>query len=111
MKETFELEKEIDNILWKLGFTSYYKGTIYLKDSILMVYNNRELLQDINLLVKNVTEKNNAINKDVVRSVMDKTINSVLDLLDATLVFEVFGDIYDGRKISLKYLLKRVNHI
>ena len=66
MKETFELEKEIDNILWKLGFTSYYKGTIYLKDSILMVYNNRELLQDINLLVKNVTEKNNAINKDVV---------------------------------------------
>ena len=110
MKETFELEKEIDNILWKLGFTSYYKGTIYLKDSILMVYNNRELLQDINLLVKNVTEKNNAINKDVVRSVMDKTINSVLDLLDTSLVFEVFGDFYDGRKISLKYFLDLCIH-
>ena len=64
MKETFDLEKEVDTILWKLGFTSYYKGSIYLKDSILMVYNNRNLLQDVNLLIKNVAKKNNTLNKE-----------------------------------------------
>lgn len=110
IKETFDLEKEIDNILWGLGFTSYYKGTIYLKDSIFMVFNNKELLQDVNFLIENVAEKNNAINKNVVRSIMDKTINNVLDLLDTTIVFEVFGDLYDGRKISLKYFLDLCIH-
>lgn len=74
------------------------------------VAHNRDLLQDVNLLIKNVTEKNNASNKDVVRSVMDKTINSVLDFIDNTVIYDVFGDFYDGRKISLKYFLDLCIH-
>lgn len=110
MKETFELEKEVDNVLWRLGFTSYYKGSMYLKDSILMVYNNKDLLQDVNLLINKVTEKNKASNKDVVRSVMDKTINNVLNFIDKTVIYDVFENFYDGRKISLKYFLDLFVH-
>ena len=38
LKDSLELEKNLDDILWKLGFTSYFKGTIYLKDAIWFVY-------------------------------------------------------------------------
>ena len=110
MKETFELEKEVDNILWGLGFTSYFKGATYLKDAILMVYNDKELLKDVNFLVEKIAEKNNAYNQSVVRSVMDKTLNSVLDLIDNSVIYNIFGDFYDGRKISLKYFIDLCIH-
>lgn len=110
MKETFELEKEVDNILWGLGFTSYFKGATYLKDAILMVYNDKELLKDVNFLVEKIAEKNNVYNKSIVRSVMDKTLNSVLDLVDNSVIYNVFGNFYDGRKISLKYFIDLCIH-
>lgn len=44
LKDSLELEKNSDDILWKLGFTSYFKGTIHLKDAILFVYEDKSLL-------------------------------------------------------------------
>jgi len=105
LKDSMEIEKNIDDILWKLGFTSYFKGSIYIKDAILMTYNDRQLLQDFNILIKNVSVKNNVSNEKIVRSAMDKTLNNVLDCVDINVIYNIFGDNYDGRKISLKYFI------
>ncbi len=105
VRDTMEIEKTIDSILWKLGFATYFKGTIYLKTAILLAYSDNKLLQDMNILVKKVTERNNAENEKVVRSVMDKSINNVLDYLHTDLLYEVFEDDYDGRKVSVKYFI------
>lgn len=105
LKDTLEIEKKIDTVLWKLGFTSYFKGTIYLKDAILLAYNDNELLQDMSKLVIKVSEKNNISNDKVVRSAMDKSLNNMLDYIDNSIIYDIFGDDYDGRKISLKYFI------
>lgn len=105
IKDTLEIEKRIDDILWKLGFTTYFKGSMYLKDTILLAYNDNNLLQDMNTLVKKVAEKYNIENAKVVRSAMDKSLNNVLNFIDNSNIYNVFGDYYDGRKISVKYLI------
>lgn len=105
IKNTTEIEKSIDDILWRLGFASYFKGTIYLKDAILLAYNDNKLLQDMNALVKKVAEKNNIENDKIVRSAMDKSLNNILDFIDNSKVYDIFGDDYDGKKISVKYLI------
>ena len=110
IKDTLDIEKTIDTILWKLGFTSYFKGTIYLKDAILLAYNDTKLFQDMNILVKKVAEKNNIVNEKVVRSAMDKSLNTMLDYTDINVFYDIFGDDYDGRKISVKYFIDLCMH-
>ena len=110
LKDTSELEKQIDSILWKLGFNSYFKGTIYIKDCILLAYSNNDLLHDMSKLVLKVSEKNNVFNDKIVRSAMDKCLNHILDYLDNKRLYEIFGDNYDGRKISLKYFIDLCIH-
>lgn len=105
MKDTLEIEKKIDTTLWKLGFATYFKGTIYLKDAILLAYNDNELLQDVNVLIEKVSEKNHVKNNKVVRSAMDKSLNNVLDYLHTDVLYNVFGEYYDGRKVSVKYFI------
>jgi hypothetical protein len=105
LNDTLEIEKTIDDILWKLGFTPHFKGTDYLKDAILLAYNNDDLLEDMNILVEKVAEKNNVENEKIVRSLMDKTLNNIFDSTNKSIVYEIFGNNYDGRKISLKYFV------
>lgn len=105
IKETLNIEKTIDDIFWKLGFTPHFKGTIYLKDAIMFAYNDRNLLQDMDEFVKRISEKNNVINEKSVRSVMDKSLNTMLEYTDISVIYNVFKDDYDGRKISLKYFI------
>lgn len=105
LKDCMNLEKSIDDILWRLGFTYYFKGTIYLKNAILLAYNDRKLLLDTKSLVRKVAEKNNIKNSNVVRSNMDRALNSMLNYIDKTTIYDVFGKDYDGRTISLKYFI------
>lgn len=105
LKDTLEIDKNIDDIFWKIGLTSYFKGTIYLKDAILLAYSDRNLLLDINKLIKKVAEKNEVVNYKVVRSAMDKSLNNMLDNTDKNVIYKIFEDDYDGRKISLKYFI------
>ena len=105
LEETFEIEKNVDNVFWKIGLTSYFKGTIYLKDAILLAYSDKNLLLDMNKLVIKVAEKNEVENYKVVRSAMDKSLNTMLDNTDIKVIYEIFEDDYDGRKISLKYFI------
>ena len=105
LRDTLELEKKVDNILWRMGFNSYFKGTTYLKDAILFAYSDKKLLLDTQALVRRVSEKNNILNDKLVRSDMDKILNNVLDLIDIKVIYDIFGDEYDGRKISLRYFI------
>ena len=85
--------------------TSYFKGTIYLKDAILLAYSDKNLLLDMNDLMIKVAEQNEVMNYKVVRSAMDKSLNTMLDNTDIKIIYEIFGEDYDGRKISLKYFI------
>lgn len=105
LKDCMNLEKSVDDILWQLGFTYYFKGTIYLKNAILLAYNDKNLLLDTKSLVKKVAEKNNVEKSNVVRSDMDRALNSMLNYIDKTTIYDVFGKDYDGRTISLKYFI------
>lgn len=104
-KESLKIERNIDSIFWKLGFTPYFKGTGYLKDAISLAYNGFKLQQDMNKLVKKIAEKNRISNEKVVRSAMDKSLNSMLDYTNTDTIYDIFGDDYDGRKISVKYFI------
>ncbi len=70
-----------------------------------MSFYNKTLLYDVNLLIQNIAQKHNIFNITIVRSIMDKTLNNILDLVDTTIIYNIFGDFYDGRKISLKYFI------
>jgi len=105
LEETFEIEKNIDDIFWKIGLTSYFKGTIYLKNAILLAYSDKNLLLDMNELVAKVSEKNKIENYKIVRSAMDKSLNTMLDNTDIKIIYDIFDKDYDGRKISLKYFI------
>ena len=106
INDTLEIEHKIDSILWQLGFTFYFKGTIYLKDAILLAFNDKELLRNMSTLIKKVTEKNAVSSPKAVRSAIDKSLNNVLDYKNINIVSTIFGSDYDGRKISLKYLIE-----
>lgn len=104
-KDSLKIEHHIDSLFWKLGFTPYFKGTNYLKDAMLLAYNDLTLQQDMNKLVKKIAEKNKISNEKVVRSAMDKSLNSMLDYININTIYDIFGDDYDGRKISVKYFI------
>ena len=105
LKDTLEIEKNIDSILWKIGLTSSFKGTTYIRDAISFAYSDKKILYDTKTLVKKVAEKNNISNDALVRSDMDKALNNVLDFVDQHIIYDIFGADYDGRKISLRYFI------
>lgn len=105
LKNCIELEKSIDDTFWQLGFTSYFKGSIYLKDAILIAHNERKLLLDTQALVKKVAKKHNIANEKVVRSNMDRALGNMLKYIDKNKLYNIFGKDYDGREISLKYFI------
>ena len=67
--------------------TSYFKGTIYLKDAILLAYSDKNLLLDMNDLMIKVAEQNEVMNYKVVRSAMDKSLNTMLDNTDIKIIY------------------------
>lgn len=105
LKDSLEIEKLVDNILWQLGFTYYLKGTIYIKDAILFAYDEQKLLLDTKTLVKKVAKKHKIKNDKVVRSNMDRALNSMLNYINKDKLYDIFGENYDGRVISLKYFI------
>lgn len=52
-----------------------------------------------------VSQKNNVKNEKVVRSAMDRSLNSMLNYINKQTLYNIFGEDYDGRKISLKYFI------
>lgn len=104
--ETLDIESNIEKILWEIGLSSYFKGTTYLKDAISFAYIDNSLLFNIQDLMKKVAQKNYVLDYTLVRSLIDKSLNNALNLLDINTLYNIFGDDYDGRKISLKYFIE-----
>ena len=105
IRDTLEVERQIDQIIWDLNFTPHLKGTKYIKDAINFAYENNSLREDTNALVIKVAEKHGISNEKVVRSAMDKSLNNMLDFTDESIIYKIFENDYDGRKISLKYFI------
>lgn len=76
-----------------------------MKDAILLAYSDKSLLLDMNELIIKVAEKNEVMNYKVVRSAMNKSLNTMLDNTGIKVIYEIFSEDYDGRKISLKYFI------
>ena len=105
LNDCLEIEKSVDDILKRLGFTYYFKGTIYLRDAILLAYNEQGLLFDTKTLVKKVAKKYKIKNDRIVRSDMDRALNSMLNYITKDKIYDIFKENYDGRIISLKYFI------
>ena len=105
LNDCLEVEKSVDDILKRLGFTYYFKGTIYLRDAILLAYNEQKLLFDTKALVKKVAKKHKIKNDRIVRSDMDRALNSMLNYITKDGIYDILKENYDGRIISLKYFI------
>ena len=67
-----------------------------MKDAILLAYSDKSLLLDMNELIIKVAEKNEVMNYKVVRSAMNKSLNTMLDNTDIKVIYEIFNEDYDG---------------
>ena len=103
------LENSIYDMLWHLRFNLYSKGTIYLKDAIIIAYYNNILLYDTNKLIKQVAQKYNLDEKNI-RNNIDNSLNRAFTYENLKYDIEFFKGYYDGRKISLKYFISLAVH-
>ena len=87
-------------------FTTGQKNKIYneqLKPLKLRI--SQILLYDTKALVKKVAKKYKIKNDRIVRSDMDRALNSMLTYINKDKIYNIFGKHYDGRIISLKYFI------
>lgn len=99
----------LDDMLWKLHFNLYSKGTTYLRTAILLAYQDNSLLFDTNKLIKNTANLYN-LNEKNVRNNIDNALNLAFKLDDIKYNIDFFNGFYDGRKISLKYFISLSVH-
>lgn len=101
-------EKDIIDLLWHLKFNIYTKATSYLKDAIILAYNDEYYLYNTDELMQEVSKKNNA-NKKTVRSSIDQSLNRLSIPHDLN---SFFYDNYDGGRPSLKtFIAECVSYI
>ena len=103
------LENSIYDMLWHLRFNLYSKGTIYLKDAIIIAYYNRQLLLDTKKLINEVAQKHNSNSKNI-RNNIDNALNLAFKYENLQYDIDFFNGYYDGRKISLKYFISLAVH-
>lgn len=103
------LENAIHDMLWKLHFNLYSKGTIYLKEAIIVAYYNRQLLLDTKKLINEIAQKHNSNSKNI-RNNIDNALNLAFKYENLQYDIDFFNGYYDGRKISLKYFISLAVH-
>lgn len=103
------LENSVYDMLWKLHFNLYSKGTIYLKEAIIIASYNHSLLFDTNKLIKQVAQKHNTFPKNI-RNNIDNSLNLAFKYENLQYDIDFFKGYYDGRKISLKYFISLSVH-
>lgn len=103
------LESIIYDMLWRLRFNLYSKGTIYLTDAIILAYYNNSLLYDTNELIRQVAQKYDSESKNI-RNNIDNALNLAFKYDNLQYDIDFFNGYYDGRKISLKYFITLAVH-
>lgn len=102
------IENNIENLLWKLGFNIFTKETGYLKDSIKLAYTNSNYIYNNKELMRKVARLNK-INEKAVRSNIDKSLNRLSIPIELN---SFFYDNYDGGRPSLKiFIAECVNYL
>lgn len=103
LKNTKE-EKILDEFLWKLRFNVYTKGTEYFKTSILICLVEESYLNDISSLILQLSYIFNT-NPHNIRNSIDNSLNTAFKFEYLQYDIEFFEGYYDGRKVSIKYLI------
>jgi len=102
--ETLKLEKAICDMLWKLRFNMYTRSAIYLKNAILLAFQDNELLLDTNELIHRLSILHNMDERSM-RNDIDNAIKSAFRNENLEYYKEFFDGIYDGRTVSIKYFI------
>ena len=110
-----KLELTIDSLFKKLKFEPLSKGTIFLKEAIIIAYNNPNNHIEIDCIMKHVAAKHNCKNYKNVHSTIDKCISSTFNKHTNYAIFrEVFPE-FDGYKPSTKifigYIMDYINNV
>lgn len=95
--------EEINNLMKKLNFNLYTKGTKYLIDCIIIANNNIDLLYNISELYSYVAGINNT-NPNIIKWSITNSLSTMNRFVDKEMLYSLFDD-YDGRKISPKYFI------
>lgn len=108
-KENTILDENISDMLWKLRFNLYSKGTMYLTKAIQLAYYDSSLLFDTNRLVSQISQIYSEDERNI-RNNIDNALN--IAFKDENLQYDIdfFNGYYDGRKISLKYFMVLAVH-
>lgn len=85
----------------KLNFRELTKGTCYLKRTILLAYTDYDLLFDNKKLIEIISQENKLKPKSI-RSAIEYSIDSMYNFTSTNILKEVFGEDYNGDKLSLK---------
>lgn len=95
--------EDINNLMEKLNFNLYTKGTKYLIDCIIIANNNIDLLYNISELYSYVAGINNT-NTNIIKWSITNSLSTMNRFVDKEMLYSLFDD-YDGRKISPKYFI------
>ena len=90
----------VDNLLSNLR-VQFSKGRRLLKIAIIVAYTRPMTLQKIEVLMKNVAQRENYSNPKSVRSSIDKTIERTFNQANDTSVFYILNEYY-GEKMTTK---------
>lgn len=106
-----ELTQLISDLFGKLKFNQVTKGTFYLKLAIILAYTDQYLLYDNKLLIELISQETN-VKQKTVRSSIEHSLNTMYKLTSIEVLKEVFGESYEGEKLSVKdFVALCVNHL
>ena len=88
----------------KLNFKELSKGTYYLKRTLLLAYTDYNLLFDNKKLIEIISQENSLKPKSI-RSAIEYSIDTMYNFTSTSILKEIFGDDYNGDKLSLKVFI------
>lgn len=99
-----ELTQNVSELFKRLKFNKIAMGTKYLKRAIIVAYTDQNLLYDNKKLIELVS-KELQVKQKTIRSSIENLIASVNNIHSVESLKEIFGDDYEGEKLSVKVFI------
>ena len=96
-----ELAQAFSTIFEKLKFKPLSNGTRYLKRAIILAYTDQDLLYKNKKLIE-LIPKEKKIKPKTIRNAIERSIDDMYKLTPISALKEVFGESYEGEKLSVK---------
>lgn len=100
----------VDDLLSNLRFP-FCKGRRLLKMAIIIAYSKPALLQNNEILMKNVTKSENCSNAKSVRSTIDKMIERTFDRAQDKNIFNILDEYYGEKMTTKEFISSSVSYI